>query len=98
MGQRTLAKLSRIELRAYLDYNEVDDNLAYWRSTSNFEVDFVIGDSIAIETKTTRNPTASDLKGLRALKEEGIFSTYILVCRAPVPEKLDDGIIVILPR
>ena len=56
--------------------------------------DFVIGDSIAIETKTTRNPTASDLKGLRALKEEGIFSTYILVCRATVPEKLDDGIVV----
>ena len=56
------------------------------------EVDFTIGDDIAIETKTTRNPTATDLKGLRALKEEGIFSKYILVCRTPVPEQLDDGI------
>ena len=80
------------EIRAYLDYNEIDKELAYWRSTSNFEVDFTIGDDIAIETKTTRNPTATDLKGLRALKEEGIFSKYILVCRTPVPEQLDDGI------
>ena len=82
------------ELRAYLDYNEIDDELAYWRSTSNFEVDFVIGDSVAIETKTTRTPSSTDLKGLRALKEEGIFSTYILVCRTPVPERLDDGIMI----
>lgn len=82
------------ELKAYLDYNEIDENLCYWRSASNFEVDFVIGDSIAIETKTTRKPSASDLKGLRALKEEGIFSSYILVCRTPVPEMLDDGIMI----
>ena len=82
------------ELRAYLDYNELDESLCYWRSASNFEVDFVIGNSVAIETKTTRNPSASDLKGLRALKEEGIFSAYILVCRTPAAEMLDDGIMI----
>ena len=82
------------ELRAYLDYNELDESLCYWRSASNFEVDFVIGDSVAIETKTTRNPSASDFKGLRALKEEGIFSSYILVCRTPAAEMLDDGIMI----
>lgn len=57
-------------------------------------MDFVIGNSVAIETKTTRNPSASDLKGLRALKEEGIFSAYILVCRTPAAEMLDDGIMI----
>ena len=82
------------ELRAYLDYNELDESLCYWRSASNFEVDFVIGDSVAIETKTTRNPSASDFKGLRALKEEGIFSSYILVCRTPAAEMLNDGIMI----
>lgn len=82
------------EIRAYLDYMELDYNLAYWRSTSNFEVDFTIADDVAIETKTTIKPTKSDLKGLRALKEEGIFSSYILVCRTVVPEKLDDGIMI----
>ncbi len=82
------------EFRAYIDYNEIDYDLCYWRSASNFEVDFVVGDSVAIETKTTRKPNASDLKGLRALKEEGLFSSYILVCRTPAPEQLEDGILI----
>ena len=43
------------ELSAYLDYNKRKEKLSYWRTRqSSFEVDFVIGDDVAIETKTTK--------------------------------------------
>jgi hypothetical protein len=83
------------ELRAYLDYGHRKETLCYWRSTSGFEVDFLIGEKVAIETKTTREVTAKHLKGLQALKEEGIFEKYILVCREPRPRLLDNGILIL---
>ena len=58
------------ELSAYLDYNKRKEKLSYWRTRqSSFEVDFVIGDDVAIETKTTKLVNENkDLRGLRALK------------------------------
>lgn len=84
------------ELRAYLGYikgyNDRDRKLCYWRTLSGFEVDFIIADKLAVETKTTKHYSKSDLKGLRALKEEGLFERYILVCREELPLKTEDGI------
>jgi predicted AAA+ superfamily ATPase len=48
---RALEHFIFLELRAYLDYRRLDHQLAYWRSRSQFEVDFVIGDGIAVEVK-----------------------------------------------
>lgn len=82
------------ELSAYLDYNRRKEKLSYWRTRqSSFEVDFVIGDEVAIETKTTKLVNEKrDLKGLRALKEEGIFKKYIVVSRDNISRTTDDGI------
>ena len=68
--------------------------MSYWRtSKSSFEVDFVIGDGFAIETKTTKLVNErKDLRGLRALKEEGIFEKYIVVSRDSICRTTDDGI------
>ena len=54
------------ELSAYLDYNKRKEKLSYWRTRqSSFEVDFVIGDDVAIETKTTKLVNENkDLRGL----------------------------------
>ena len=57
-----------------------------------FEVDFILMEKVAIETKTTRRHTARDLKGLKALKEEGLFSRYILVCNEDYAQTTEDGI------
>ncbi len=57
------------ELISYSDYVS-GENLSYWRSTSGFEVDFIIGDHTAVEVKAKENLSASDLKPLRALSEE----------------------------
>lgn len=87
------------ELRAFLGYklgyHDNDRKLCYWRTFSDYEVDFIVNGKLAIETKTTKHYTNKDLKGLRALKEEGICERYILVCREEFPLVTDDGIEVI---
>jgi predicted AAA+ superfamily ATPase len=78
-----------LEIRAYLSYTRNTDKLAFWRSQSGFEVDFVIGDHIAIEVKADKSPSKNALKGLRALREEGIFKSYYLVCRESEARNVD---------
>jgi uncharacterized protein len=68
-----------MELRACLDYRRRTDGLAYWRSTHEHEVNFIIGDHTAIEVKSTRRVTPRDLRGLAALAEERRFRTLLLV-------------------
>ena len=51
-------------------YHFIDTPLQYWRSTSHFEVDFIIGNKLALEVKGTDLVTDKHLKGIRAFKEE----------------------------
>ena len=85
-----------MEMRAYIGYRSRPKlnitPLGYWRSLSGFEVDFILMEKVAIETKTTRRHTARDLKGLKALKEEGLFSRYILVCNEDYAQTTEDDI------
>ena len=67
------------ELKTYADYHGLDE-IYYWRSVSGYEVDFILGWELAIEVKATKTVGKDDLKGLRALKEEGSFKKYVLVC------------------
>ena len=77
------------ELRTYLDYRGPGE-LHYWRTTSGFEVDFVLDGAIAIEAKATRRATDRELKGLRAIGDERRFRRRILVCTEPHPRRVDD--------
>jgi predicted AAA+ superfamily ATPase len=43
------------------------------------EVDFVVGDDLAIEVKASQLVTERDLKGLRALREENLGHRLIVV-------------------
>ena len=67
------------ELRAWLDYRTVDAELHYWRSKSGFEVDFILDDRIAIEIKAKQTVGDRDLRGLRALRDEGLLDRYLVV-------------------
>ncbi len=67
------------ELKAFVDYQS-SGNLSYWRSTSGFEVDFILNDATAIEVKGSRMIGPHDLKGLKALQQEKKVSQYLLVC------------------
>ena len=76
------------ELRCYLDARVRDGEIAYWRTPAGNEVDFIVGDA-AIEAKSTAHVDLRDLRGLRAIAEEGAFSKRIVVCREPRPLQMD---------
>lgn len=80
-----------MELRAFLGYREKTQKLRFWRTQDQKEVDFVIGDEVAIEVKATRKVSKSDLAGIRALQSEEIIGRFFLVSRDPV-DTLKDGI------
>jgi predicted AAA+ superfamily ATPase len=82
-----------MELRAYTSYKGGQPSITYWRTSSGFEVDFVLGDAtLAVEVKSTDNPTRDHMKGLRAWKTEHKDSRCLLVCRAPRPRMTEDDI------
>lgn len=92
---RLLENYIAMELKAWHDYNKMKDALCYWRTENGTEVDFVIGDEIAIEVKASRNPTSHNLGGLRKIGEEKDFRYRILVCRESIPRMTDEGILIL---
>ena len=83
-----------LELRAWLSYNRVDAPLTYWRSTSQFEVDFILGTIMALEIKGTDLVLEKHLKGIRALKEEGLIETFYVISLDSEKRRTDDGIFI----
>jgi uncharacterized protein len=68
-----------MELRAYISYNRLHQTLSYWQTQQGHEVDFIVGDDIAIEVKTTSKVSRKHLKGLKRLAEENICNKYYLI-------------------
>lgn len=83
------------ELAAFLSYARDRRPLSFWRDQNGNEVDFLIGDEIAIEVKGTRMVTNRHLKGLRFFSEEINPRKKIVVSMDPSPRKT--GEIDILP-
>ena len=85
-----------MDIRSFLDYSGYDnEGLSYWHAQSGQEVDFIIKDKVAVEVKSTKRVSARDLKGLKALMEEGLMEKCILVCREDYPQLLDNGILIL---
>jgi predicted AAA+ superfamily ATPase len=82
--------LVHLELKAACDYR-LHSSLEYWRSTSGFEVDFLLDGKIAIEVKAKESVSVQDLKGLKALQEDLAVKRSMVVCLADRHE-LRDGI------
>ncbi len=94
---RALEHLVFAELRAWLAYRRDQRPLTFWRTVDGLEVDFVIGDEVAIEVKASKNLAGTDFRGLRAIGEEHAFGRRIMVCREPVRRTVE-GIEVIPVR
>ncbi|MDE0355833.1 MAG: AAA family ATPase [Deltaproteobacteria bacterium] len=75
------------EIKAFCDYRLLGPP-SYWRSKSQFEVDFVVG-KLAIEVKAKKVVSNRDLRGLMALREENMFSHFVVVSLEPVPRRVD---------
>jgi uncharacterized protein len=87
-----LEHLIYLEIKAYLCYNKIDQPLSYWRTHSKIEVDFVIGEKIGIEVKSSQRITAKEEKGLRALHEEIKLERRIIVCNESAQRITDSGV------
>jgi predicted AAA+ superfamily ATPase len=77
------------ELVSYRDYIS-GEPLSTWRSTSGFEVDFILGDHTAVEVKAKENVSAHDLKSLRAFAEEKKLKRYLCVSLEPRRRNLEN--------
>jgi predicted AAA+ superfamily ATPase len=82
-----------MELKAYQAYRKPELELAFWRTASGQEVDFVLGEmDVAVEVKGSRRVHDGDLRGLRTLAEEGRVRRRVVVCLEERPRRLADRI------
>lgn len=84
------------EIYAHSSYTGLDYLISYWRTTSQVEIDFVLGNNeVAIEIKATDKINDRHLKGLKIFIEEYEVKHAVLVCNESLPRK--HGNIWILP-
>ena len=69
-----------MELRAFIAYSRKRAALSFWQTATHKEVDFLIGDEIAIEVKSSDMIQKKHLKNLQLLMEESICKRYFCVC------------------
>ena len=82
-----------MEIVAHSSYSELFYPIAYWRTSSGIEVDFVLGDhEIVIEAKSTEVTSKTHLKGIRRFKEEYATRRSIVVSMDSRPRKTKDQI------
>ncbi|MDR3251913.1 MAG: DUF4143 domain-containing protein [Tannerella sp.] len=83
------------EIYAHSRYSDNEYPIYYWRTASQLEIDFVLGDhEVAIEVKATEQATTRHLRGLKAFAEEYTVKQSILISNDPLP-RLVDGILVL---
>lgn len=80
------------ELKAFKSYCSPEADLNFWRSQSQFEVDFVWDRRIGIEVKAKDNIQARDEKGLHALGEEVPNLKKMIVCLEKRHRISDSGV------
>lgn len=84
------------EIRAHSHYSGLKYPISYWHTTSDLEVDFILGDhEVAIEIKGVDQVVGHHLKGLLAFQEEYNTKKAIVVSLDPKPRQLDNGILVL---
>jgi uncharacterized protein len=86
---RALEHLVFCELRAWLSYNRDGRPLSFWRSIDGAEVDFLVGDEIAVEVKSGARVAPRDLSGFSKLADEVKLRRRILVCTEEVPRVVE---------
>lgn len=91
---KTFEHFISLEVIAHSSYSGKNYPISYWRTTSGFEVDLILGENdVAIEIKSSSLIHTGHLKGLRAFKEE-YKGKYLIVSNDPRKRMTDDGIII----
>lgn len=87
---KTVEHFIALELRAYISYRRKHLQLYFWQTRTGLEVDFVIGDQVAVEVKATHHVQDKHLKGLKALAEEKVCQHYFLISQDNMQRRIDD--------
>lgn len=85
------------ELKCHQNYSELYYDLAFWKLTTQIEVDFILGDmEVAIEFKGTDRVRKDHLNGLRSIIEDhpNIKNRYLICCEVK-KRVTEDGIIIV---
>ena len=84
------------EIYAHSHYSDLNYPVYYWRTASQIEVDFILGDNeVAIEVKSSSMVSARHLKGLKSFAEEYKVKKLLVVSTDQYPRQIDD--ITVLP-
>jgi predicted AAA+ superfamily ATPase len=84
------------EIYSHTHYSDLNYPLSYWRTASQIEVDFILGDhEVAVEVKSTEMANPRHLHGLKSFAEEYNVKKMILVSNDQSPRKV--GKIMIMP-
>jgi len=78
-----------MEMRAWLGINRRGEPMQYWRTKTGLEVELIVGDKLALEFKATPQVIDRHLKGLKALREEGLVKDFAVVSLDPVPREVN---------
>ena len=82
-----------MELKAYQAYKNPELDIRYWRTSSGFEVDFILGDmALAVEVKASGRIHRGHTRGLKALQEEYSIGRTVMVSLEKQPRRVDASI------
>ena len=84
------------EIYSYSHYSDKNFPVCYWRTASQIEVDFILGDNeVAVEAKSSNMVNLRHLKGLKSFAEEYRVKKLIVVSNDKYPRRVEN--ITILP-
>lgn len=79
------------EIIAYIGYNHLEEKLCYWRTSSGYEVDVIVGEGrVAIEIKSADEVKSRHIHGLKAFSEEYQDARLIIVSFDKYKRKMND--------
>jgi uncharacterized protein len=82
-----------MELRAYQAYRNPDLPLAFWRTSSGQEVDFILGDKeLAIEVKGSRKVHEGDTRKMKTLLNDGPVKKCAIISLEKEPRFIEKRI------
>ena len=85
-----------MELMAYRAYRNPELEIRFWRTSTNQEVDFILGDKeVALEIKASDRVHNSSIKGLLALEDDGPVRKKYVLCLENEPRMITKDIIAI---
>jgi uncharacterized protein len=89
---KALEHLIAMELRAYVSYRRLRLPLTFWRTYAGTEVDFLVGDRLAVEVKSARRVDDKHLRGLRSFSEVSPATARVVVSLDENDRETGDGI------